>query len=295
MNQPNESGAEVRCPCPKCGSYRIGATLGVAREKLVAMRMCLDCQCVWPSPTPEPASEASNPMKFNISKEWSMEKAALEEGCESVECGAPPAQSEAAEGKEAESVSGLVRIAEQIEAAINYEAGRPLRQAIETVKADFASLQAQVEQLKRENAVAMQLLQERADAAPDESILHNAHEMILNKCDEIEAERDQLRADVLRLEKALLNKAGDDLCWFEHKDKGKIPPREEFLKSCAAFHAQIANENGELAGCKTIAQLETDLGAARKELEIALKLLQERADAVPEDHPEAREIARLAQ
>lgn len=58
------------------------------------------------------------------------------------------------------------------------------------------------------------------------------------------------------LQAALLNKIGDDLCWFKHEDKGKIPPAAEFLESCKRYHAQIASERGELAGCMTIAQLE---------------------------------------
>jgi hypothetical protein len=78
-------------------------------------------------------------------------------------------------------------------------------------------------------------------------------------------ESDQRHID--RLAKAVLNQAGDNLCWFNPL-RALIPPREEFLESCARFHTQMCTENGELDGCKTIAQLEAEI--VRKDTEIEL-------------------------
>lgn len=77
-----------------------------------------------------------------------------------------------------------------------------------------------------------------------------------------DGEYKRLVAENTALRAAILNAAGDDLCWFQHEDKGKIPPREEFLESCRRYHAQMSGERGELTGCKTIAQLEQALARA---------------------------------
>ena len=61
-------------------------------------------------------------------------------------------------------------------------------------------------------------------------------------------------AEIRRLQRCVLNQAGDNLCWIT--DPAQIPPKAEFLKSCERYHAQIAQERGELTGCLTIAQLE---------------------------------------
>lgn len=148
MNQPNaESGAEVRCP--KCGSVETRPRIGSS---------VWDCACG---------------VLFVPIKE-SMGKAALEEGCESVECGPPPAQSEAAEGKEAFDGHPIIKSALD-------DFGREV----------IASLQAQVEQLKRErdaaNRKALAHFRDQLDAARSER-------------DRRGEEVDQLRADVLRLE-----------------------------------------------------------------------------------------------
>lgn len=68
-----------------------------------------------------------------------------------------------------------------------------------------------------------------------------------------------------KLNAAIMNQCGDNLCWFEPNGQ-KIPPRAEFLESCARYHAQIAGERGDLNGCKTIAQLEAELGEFRETL-----------------------------
>lgn len=76
-----------------------------------------------------------------------------------------------------------------------------------------------------------------------------------------------------KLNAAIMNQCGDNLCWFEPGQE-KIPPRAEFLESCSRFHAQIAGERGELRGCRTIAQLEAEVGRLTKELAEAKDLLR---------------------
>lgn len=108
-----------------------------------------------------------------------------------------------------------------------------------------------------------------------ESDLRNAHLAI--------AHNRQMAADygaeADRLRKALLNKTGDDLCWFQHTDKGKIPTAAEFLESCKRFHAQISSERGELRGCRTIAQLEQAIVTLEEEKE-ALEARQTQSKAI---------------
>lgn len=80
------------------------------------------------------------------------------------------------------------------------------------------------------------------------------------------AEADQLQKENERIRAGLLNQHGDDLCWLDEQ-KGKIPPRAEFLESCSRFHAQISGTVGTLSGCMTIAQLETENARLRAENE----------------------------
>lgn len=90
------------------------------------------------------------------------------------------------------------------------------------------------------------------------------------------------------LQAAVLNITGDDLCWFKHEDKGKIPPAAEFLESCTRYHAQIASERGELVGCMTIAQLERHLART----EAALANCNECSKVIPELHSENRQLVK---
>ena len=78
----------------------------------------------------------------------------------------------------------------------------------------------------------------------------------------IKQEFDRLIDENERLRQKLLTAAGDDLCRLtqeeiEELSSGavKIPPKEEFLASCERFHSQMANENGVMEGCLTLAQL----------------------------------------
>jgi hypothetical protein len=75
---------------------------------------------------------------------------------------------------------------------------------------------------------------------------------------ELIAEVNRLRAEREELIDSVLNQSGDNLCWLTPAEI-KIPPRDQFLESCARYHAQISGERGELTGCKTIAQLETEV------------------------------------
>lgn len=98
---------------------------------------------------------------------------------------------------------------------------------------------------------------------------------------QLEKERDRLAA-------RLLTAAGDDLCRLtqdEIKALGagtvKIPPRDEFLASCARFHEQLAAESGVMTNCLTLAQLvaENQQQAHRiAALEAALRSIHDLAD-----------------
>lgn len=70
------------------------------------------------------------------------------------------------------------------------------------------------------------------------------------------------RREINQLRLRLLSAAGDDLCRLSQEEikaytsgAVQIPPIEEFLPSCARFHAQIAAGAGVLEGCLTLAQL----------------------------------------
>ncbi len=74
-----------------------------------------------------------------------------------------------------------------------------------------------------------------------------------------------LEAENLRLK----NICGDNLCWIRPVDADliKVLPESEFLESCRRYRAQLAGGSGELAGGKTIAQLEEENARLRAELE----------------------------
>jgi len=78
-------------------------------------------------------------------------------------------------------------------------------------------------------------------------------------------EWDSILSENAALRRALLHRAGDDLCWIT--DGAKIPPKEEFLESCRRYHTQIAESRGVLEDAKTISQLESE----SLELAIALR------------------------
>lgn len=83
------------------------------------------------------------------------------------------------------------------------------------------------------------------------------HKIKIN--DELFADLAAARKELEGANAALLAKLGDDYCWLDnlrsHPDFGKIPPKEEFLQSCAAYHSQIAEEKGVLPNCQTMRQL----------------------------------------
>jgi hypothetical protein len=79
-----------------------------------------------------------------------------------------------------------------------------------------------------------------------------ANETIPAKCHRLEIENERLRASIL-------NQAGDNLCWLQDPQMGRIPPFKEFLTSCMRFHEQMAESVGELQlhpSSMTMAQLE---------------------------------------
>ncbi len=68
------------------------------------------------------------------------------------------------------------------------------------------------------------------------------------------------------------NVAGDNLCRLSDDEiaamrsgQVQIPLQAEFLESCRRFHAQVSGEAGELVGCMTIAQLETEVARLHRE------------------------------
>lgn len=80
--------------------------------------------------------------------------------------------------------------------------------------------------------------------------------------EEVAKARIDLRAKLAQLEQelaSLRNIAGDNLCRFDMdsaKAEARALPEAEFLESCRRFRQQIADERGEVSGCRTIAQLE---------------------------------------
>lgn len=77
--------------------------------------------------------------------------------------------------------------------------------------------------------------------------------MVLDRCDAEELVSKENEA----LRKSIQNQTGDNLCWITG-GVPQIPPRAEFLESCARYHAQISGERGELSSGRTIAQLEAE-------------------------------------
>lgn len=97
--------------------------------------------------------------------------------------------------------------------------------------------------------------------------LRNVIAGLRERITKVDAENSRLRDENARLRKAILNQAGDDLCWLETGWKTNlIPPCAEFLESCSRFHAQISGQRGELTGCMTIAQLEAEVARLREQL-----------------------------
>lgn len=76
-----------------------------------------------------------------------------------------------------------------------------------------------------------------------------------------------------RLRAAVINQCGDNLCWLEEGKLGQIPPKEEFLASCARYHEQISGDRGVVQGCMTIAQLEAELEKYRQRMEWVMPIL----------------------
>lgn len=90
----------------------------------------------------------------------------------------------------------------------------------------------------------------------------------------------KLQQENHQLRLAILNQLGDNLCKLTNaditalkSDKNKIPPWEEFGESCHRFHTQIANESGELQGCRTINQLEARIAELEDGLIEIIKIL----------------------
>jgi hypothetical protein len=87
------------------------------------------------------------------------------------------------------------------------------------------------------------------------------------------AKIERLEAENARLRAAVINQCGDNLCWLKERKLGQIPPKEEFLASCARYHEQIARDRGVVHGCMTISQLEAELEKYRQRLEWVMPIL----------------------
>jgi hypothetical protein len=73
--------------------------------------------------------------------------------------------------------------------------------------------------------------------------------------------------EIDRLKKAVLNKQGDELCWFSDPEKAKILPEGEFLESCRRYHQQLSGERGVFTEGRTIAQLEEENARLRERID----------------------------
>lgn len=80
-----------------------------------------------------------------------------------------------------------------------------------------------------------------------------------------------LQQRIDRLSLAVRNQCADNQCWIEFTDKAGALPRDEFLKSCERYHAQLQNTVDLEAGTMTIAQLE----AENEELRLQVAKLRE--------------------
>jgi hypothetical protein len=106
---------------------------------------------------------------------------------------------------------------------------------------------------------------------------------LLSALEDVTKERDDLKEEVTRLQQRLLMAAGDDLCRLTQEEikamtagEVQIPPIEEFIPSCRAFHAQVAGTAGVLPNCLTMAQLI----AENEQLRIEAQSLQNQVDAL---------------
>lgn len=96
------------------------------------------------------------------------------------------------------------------------------------------------------------------------------HANEIGKLHELLAEKD---AEIARLRSRLLMALGDDQCQFTAEElrdiadgKKKLPLKEIFLPSCAAFHDRHAGEHGVLENCLTLAQSLAESEGLRIEL-----------------------------
>ena len=80
------------------------------------------------------------------------------------------------------------------------------------------------------------------------------------KISEVAAKR---RDELERLRRAVLNQCADNVCWLDDPDKGKLIPREEFLKSCERYRDQLEGANPSIIKLMTIAQLEAEIETLR--------------------------------
>lgn len=82
---------------------------------------------------------------------------------------------------------------------------------------------------------------------------------------------EQMEQKVIRLQQAVANQCGDNLCWVTDPCAAAVKalPEAEFLESCRRYRLQVVSEHGEATGLPTIAQLEAENARLRSELEEA--------------------------
>lgn len=109
----------------------------------------------------------------------------------------------------------------------------------------------------------------------------------------------RLETQNTELRKAVLNQAGDNLCWLKSDDPlriiidghPQIPPISEFLESCARYHSQLTGERGELQGCRTIAQLEAEVERLKIESQTRFEIIENLNHVRTETARECADIA----
>ena len=90
---------------------------------------------------------------------------------------------------------------------------------------------------------------------------------------DIEQHDEALRKRITELECSVLNQAADNLCWFDPATV-PLPPKSEFLISCARFYEQTALKNGVSSECRTIAQLESKVLHLEKQVRTLVEALE---------------------